>query len=1842
MDETPGITFDGELVIHNIWDDDYKEWFDSFFTPDYFNRHKSCGWKVSTFEEKKRLMNEYIHYLWNKYGKPYVSVQGKPMPDYHPRKGDSIKKLPNGKFVVSTKVDKLRALECSTHARQTIYEKRAKNKAKKAAMEEKMRKERDKLIAACREAKSEVEADFNFAYTWTKCQQIKKAREAPSVHPRKLTRMQARYGPPTMEQIIADNLRKRRAEKNARRRVQQAIKQKEEMDLAAAMAHLSVLDLEEKLQESRKSDLHVTPQAGFTSWATPNAQRIKEMVYSIVPPGDIVVLDTIAKAIAWVHLCYTSQSWTQVAEATFLYLDGINGILDKTALLEIFANNFKSEISSLVVQQESEFDKEWINESPWVNAGDIPVTPQALSDTILKIASSAKGIIKGPLATSIRTIVMSVISLRLFNVDLGRKIMSFVGYVPKMSFLECIETIFLQLYTLLKCGEMIKDGADAYSVLTSTDPIRDCTRQIEKLLLYKDKVYSGLPVEGYLPIEDFVVQGEALSRTAIVLLKKASIFETSGFALTKLNTDLTSVLTDMKNKILGTDRPVPFGIILHGHPGIGKSTILNLIAEMWSKVRGREFSPAQIYARVMTSEYWEGYNPMEHPFVHYSEAGNMAERFVASHGDPGVMEITSVMDGLPMLANMAAVEFKGKVYIRPEVMLIDSNNPDMNARVLLKNAAALMRRFTFVEPVVKPEFRIPGRMGLDSAKSLAGGNIYDRWYFRVTKRIPTSVSEYEEIVLMAGTEEDNIFKLTEVLSAKMVEHILSQEKLLNETRGRVHATEVLAHTATLSKPVDNVEEKKSDLSDRVEPMIPVASLSVTPQSQLLDKAKVCWNVSKAYISESMDNLSNRYYMTSRSVMNTCTGMALALMFISQGFVATMLLKLFKEQIHSKAKRAVHTLAILITVVVFFLSHLLFVIILFMGFGIPILPTCIVSTIVSVTISCVVYISSFVILHTEVMKFLDRGTSMQERGIAYLRYYTGMTRNYWEVSWSRYSQILIIGATFFSLGFAAVYIKRYASKKLAQVFESEPQASTDGDYLPELSEIEETVQASRSYSRVPVKNHHQIWNNIIPFTNTNGSLHAIKDVERTILHNVRRIHNLTNNSKAFGVGVFQDYMLVNDHVLDGDNVQLAVAKCAYFIHNVIEWTPTFQISRKDKVVITGDTALIRVRGARFKDLRHLFGLDVNDKNTMAGRIGERDVTVTRVIAPHKFKNLSGRNSVVTEALHYEYRGHGAGLCGLPLIVSLGGKSVVAGIHFSNVKNDTCAATIIYREELDDAIQQMRMLTPFIPVVSEADVYDPTLLHLEDPSPKSVIRYEIEKNVTYHGRFPVEVNMPKKSKLRKYPFATSYKDLLLSYFPTHQFKDTFKPLMYPLKQGDTYISPYNNAFRSLAHIKGHCHIPTLERVINELILRFTTMVKQRGVTTLQPLDVQTAINGSMEDAFLRRINVSTSAGFGFGGKKEKHLPLWNGETRQPTIYLQEKIISVLDAYRNGKSASFVYTGCLKDEPRSKAKVEAGKTRMFYANSLESLVVTRMFLAPFYTLMVEHNDIFCTSVGINMHADAHDFITRLTNFSPYLFEGDYKDYDCTIPMDIMLAAKTIIAQFFRNMGYNADAMKITEALLSDQTFPTFSFLADIMTAPSVQPSGKYGTAEDNSLIGLVIMMYVFYRLCPDKEFFKEVLPVTYGDDNLSAISSDIKHIFNVNSFARVLREELNMTFTDSAKSISGMKDYITIDECSFLKRNFVYRKDLRRYVAPLSLDSILKMCTWYEPKETVSVNEQCESTLQSLAYEIFFHLNEYEYERFMSELKHLIAISPIYGVDVNTIPSWNSIRSSVFGDS
>lgn len=1409
---------------------------------------------------------------------------------------------------------------------------------------------------------------------------------------------------------------------------------------------------------------------------------------------------------------------------------------------------------------------------------------ESSSDTLFKIKSFISKIARSDFVVTLRNLVLGIISFKILPKDIAMKIYSVFGNPPKMDLLSMMEMIVDQALTLLRYGEMLLSGHSLSDVLNSKDPLTTIVGKLRDLTYYGDKLYTGLPVEGKMCLRQFIKEARELLDASETLLKQVNPTKYGYVEASKLTVLLKEQLIASRYQMNMKTRPTPCAVMLLGDPSIGKGRILPFIAEIWSLVKGREFSDGHIYHRSMTSQYWEGYDPESQPIIHYSELGNASDKIVMSKGDPAFLELTSLVDSLPMAVDMA-FEGKGKVFATPELVLTDTNShPYETAKIQVKNPAAYMQRFMIIEPVVKPQFRMEGSCGIDKVKSMNyDDKIMDRWYFKVVLHQAIDTKKYNVITLMGGTPQDDIYRLCEVLKEHFSKYIVTQEAV-NEKMSDVTKVN---HYMNRPPPVAAAAE-----GGEVE--TPLRAFFM--RCEEVDLRAILWPRA-LYM-----------YRLSRAIM-----LSFYLWFIN------IMVNPSPEAITMRV--AMHLLLCAISVLLALRFRPL-----------TLLPL-------------LVFPLSYLLTSrhaTPILVYLNpKGINERRKHVSnYIGYLLGWKEiNLFESPWWSANKVKI-GVAVASLTAIVASIRLfYGSKKeVSAPVQSEACTifRTPSIMNEKIVGREEEMECAQSYERLPIRNH-TLWNAKQILTTKCSFTNGPVELDAAILPNVRLVRMETDRPiKSFALGLKGDVAVINTHILgSGKNPVCRVSTTGSIQGENTVFVDT--ILEPERMVHLGnDLTLVKLSGVRFRDITpHLSELEYDFGLFEASLRGAK---VTAEYSPDPLEVMSREGNIhIQPYMAYSFPDHYPGACGLPLVVQKNGGSCIAAIHAAGLQDLGFGACLI-KSVIVDAINVLNEKFPLMPIISQSG--DTDVVDLLDPHPKSPFLHEPLHGINYYGRRDGAIMLNQKSKIVPSRVAKEAKqlfDINLNHTQTTHFGP---PLMKPTFKDGEYISPYNIALRNMAGQRAALSVLVLDKAVNRYVQHIIDHLGE--LPKLAPLTVECAINGAPKDAFISRINAKTAGGDGYPGPKSKYLEIVLDDgvhlIREPIEGLKEKIVQVIDKYMRNESNDFVFSACLKDEPRDVDKIITGKTRVFYSSPVDNLIVARMTLASFYSLMVQHGDAFCCSVGINMHADAGALVKSLTDFSPLLIEGDYGKFDQKMAFDFGLAAATVVQRVLKHYGYNEAALKVTRGVLSDALFPFVCMNKDIMQIPGLQPSGKYATAEDNSLRGVLMLLYAWYAdpILTNYDFFQYVLPRVYGDDVLASVKPDFKERFNNFTYQKFCKEVYFMEFTPAIKSNSFTK-FVDISSASFLKRKFVYREDVAMWVAPLHKDSILKSLMWVMPTSNVSPAEQMLSTMQSALWELAFHLTRDKHFEIRDQLYRMYTEKYI-DIGIDKFPTFDRIYGEI----
>ncbi len=801
------------------------------------------------------------------------------------------------------------------------------------------------------------------------------------------------------------------------------------------------------------------------------------------------------------------------------------------------------------------------------------------------------------------------------------------------------------------------------------------------------------------------------------------------------------------------------------------------------------------------------------------------------------------------------------------------------------------------------------------------------------------------------------------------------------------------------------------------------------------------------------------------------------------------------------------------------------------------------------------------------------------------------------------------------------------KKLQKV---ESAFSKPSAYDADILARENSYHCGNSYSRIPNKLDPSKWNvklGIPPkFTGSAESFRAC------ISSNIRYCCiKLDGGRERRGhvFGICENYALTHLHGFEGSPLAktILVSQTGSFGRDIVT-LPTV-LDSNSFVVLDNDLVLIRLNSIRFTNvLQHM--CDESDLPDLAS--GEIHETKVSTITHHSRRVVkdAGRDVVLNHWISYRWDDHSAGCCGIPLSVAIGSGWKIAGLHVAGGVGDSSAAASAFPiSQIRTAMKNIEGRSMLCPLASSELEFV-----TEEPYPKSVARYVEMNGANYFGKLPGPVNLPSESKVK--PTGLNSNGEVEEMFDSildHKVKTKYgPPPMKGFRKNGQWFDPDVRFASKVGQQKKCLWRPVLEEVIDEYASRIVDGFKAKGRDLLQPWDLDTAINGAIQDAYARKMDLNKASGYGKIGKKINYFDILHSDGVQKAEAVQElrkEVLEALQFYDQGISRGVVFEACLKDEPRDLEKCAIGKTRTFCVSPLVNLIITRMFFGPIFSTMVEDGDLFCVGIGSDMHRDADDMYHKIADHSPNVGEFDYGNYDQAMPYEIGWAAGSVVYQICKRLGYTPEALKVVSGLVSDNLHPFVSLKKDLFELVGYQPSGKFGTAEDNSIRGVIMIMYA-WKILPTmyrdadpnapplnfegKIFFLMVVIIVYGDDVIISVHTSCSD-FNNFTYAAFCKEVYGLDCTPASKGANFAK-FVTPDTMMFLKRTFKKHPEFDRIVAPLDLDSLAKTLSWHIPSASVSKEDQILSACDSVVREIFFHTGKEKFDTFVLELTLLLS--------------------------
>lgn len=420
-------------------------------------------------------------------------------------------------------------------------------------------------------------------------------------------------------------------------------------------------------------------------------------------------------------------------------------------------------------------------------------------------------------------------------------------------------------------------------------------------------------------------------------------------------------------------------------------------------------------------------------------------------------------------------------------------------------------------------------------------------------------------------------------------------------------------------------------------------------------------------------------------------------------------------------------------------------------------------------------------------------------------------------------------------------------------------------------------------------------------------------------------------------------------------------------------------------------------------------------------------------------------------------------------------------------------------------------------------------------------------------------------------------------------------------------------SKARAKWGTHVPEIDPVIGERCDEVVNSVcqitcKNEPDEYKMPLTYEEAVIGIPGVDYIDSINKVSSPGYPYNQNKRKG----KGKTGYFGAYefdlttegakeVQRDVEEIFHCIMRGERPFIVWMDTLKDARIPIEKADAGKTRIFACGPMHYTILYRMCFLPFFAHLTKNriNNFF--GPGINPTSpEWHRLAMKMMSKGLHVIAGDYSNWDGKSVSDgfksVYTAAEKwygrhwdLIVQNKRNVFFGIEldydrfcyllrcvAVEVLNHIHTCNVRIDGEMYKVFYQVQNGIPSGCPGTAPTNSGCNLWMLAYCYFWStkgtlnCSVEKFFEYIYAIFYGDDICVNISPLIIDFFNQETLTPLMKQLFDIDFTDEQKTGTIVKSR-TLDQITFLKRSFVFNKDIQLYVAPLPVPLLLDITNW-----------------------------------------------------------------------
>lgn len=351
-----------------------------------------------------------------------------------------------------------------------------------------------------------------------------------------------------------------------------------------------------------------------------------------------------------------------------------------------------------------------------------------------------------------------------------------------------------------------------------------------------------------------------------------------------------------------------------------------------------------------------------------------------------------------------------------------------------------------------------------------------------------------------------------------------------------------------------------------------------------------------------------------------------------------------------------------------------------------------------------------------------------------------------------------------------------------------------------------------------------------------------------------------------------------------------------------------------------------------------------------------------------------------------------------------------------------------------------------------------------------------------------------------------------------------------------------------------------------------------TTARVLTDEEVINGSSEFPTLGRVPQDTSCGWPYTceGVKKSHLFKEVNDTLYMTPRLENDWREAELCLEDGTVPFLPFTATIKDERVKLSKIyEKPKSRIFMAGNVVNYMLNRKYYGWFLDMHSRSQWSYAITCLDRVSVEWHYFICSMIEVGPRGFDGDFKWWDKFINSVLKYAAFLVDIDGLITAGIiQKDSPKY--CALRELKMRTFVIFGEaVYVSNGIEPSGELLTFMDNSTMNEIIhrtaYLQIMKRLSPMDANITMYRAKTRGgrggDDTIQLVADSIIKYFNGRTFSEWCKSKnISLTAADKSETFSESTHFKALQ---FLKNT---TGTMHGYYVPQQNElELIEQCYW-----------------------------------------------------------------------